>query len=45
VTLKTGFIEVTRVIEIGAIRKLGCNFLFALYTRPTQGCHFGWPWV
>jgi len=32
VTLKSG-LEVTQVIEIGAIRKLGCGFLFAFYSN------------
>jgi len=30
VTLKSG-LEVTQVIETGAIQKLGCGFLFAFY--------------
>ena len=43
VTLKSG-LEVTKVIETGAIQKLGCGFLFAIYTnygrRPIFS-HFG----
>jgi len=32
VTLKSG-LEVTQVIETGAIRKLGCGFLFLYHLR------------
>jgi len=37
VTLKSG-LEVTQVIETGAIRKLGCGFLFAFHSNYCRIC-------
>ena len=37
VTLKSG-LEVTQVIEIGVIRKLGCGFIFAFYSNSGRIC-------
>jgi len=52
VTLKSG-LEVTQIIESGAIRKLECGFLFAFYSNYGRICsclwyiqrqRMVWPW-